>query len=39
MSPNKRVHSERIYMLSVMMQILSPSGDAQAVSWIYRLFE
>jgi hypothetical protein len=29
--PNKRVHSERIYTLSVMIQILSPSGDALAV--------
>jgi hypothetical protein len=31
MTPNKRMHSERTYTLSVMMQILLPSGDAQAV--------
>jgi hypothetical protein len=30
---NKRVHTERHYTLSVMIQILSPSGDAQGVSW------
>jgi hypothetical protein len=35
---NKRVHSERIYTLSVVMQILLPSGDAQGVRLLsYRL--
>jgi hypothetical protein len=28
---NKRLHAERIYTLSVIMQILSPSGEPQAV--------
>jgi hypothetical protein len=31
MSANKRVHTERKYLLSVMIQTLAPSGDAQAI--------
>jgi hypothetical protein len=31
MNANKRVHTERIYMLLVMMQSASPSGDTQVV--------
>jgi hypothetical protein len=31
MLPNKRMHTERILTLSVMITTLLPSGDAQAV--------
>jgi hypothetical protein len=31
---NKRLHAERRHTLSVMMQTLLPSGEAQAVRWL-----
>jgi hypothetical protein len=33
--PNKRVHTERRYTRSVMMQSVTPSGDAQGVICLY----
>jgi hypothetical protein len=32
---NKRVHTERLRTLSVMMQSVTPSGDAQAVGLLH----
>jgi len=33
--PNKRLHSERSITLSTIMQSVSPSGEPQAVRWLF----